>query len=99
MKFFVVKFSRLLWALALLTLPVTSFRWFPGLGESTLVRPLALYPLAVLLPLLLILAWRKKFSLTMPGAFLALGVFCFICYLFRSHGLAHESHSPAWTSL
>ena len=75
MKFSVVKLPRLLWALALLTLPVTSFRWFPGLGESTLVRPLALYPLAVLLPLLLILAWRKKFSLTMPGAFLALGVF------------------------
>ena len=66
---------RLLWALAMLTLPVTSFRWFPGLGESTLVRPLALYPLALLLPLLLILAWRKKISLTVPGAFLALGVF------------------------
>lgn len=66
---------RILWALAMLTLPVTSFRWFPGVGESTLVRPLALYPLALLLPLLLILAWRKKISLTIPGAFLALGVF------------------------
>lgn len=66
---------RLLWALAMLTLPVTSFRWFPGLGESTLVRPLALYPLTLLLPLLLVLAWRKKISLTIPGAFLALGVF------------------------
>ncbi len=66
---------RTLWALAMLTLPVTSFRWFPGLGESTLVRPLALYPLAILLPLLLILAWRKRVSLTMPGAFVVLGGF------------------------
>ncbi len=43
----VVKF---LWAAALVTLPVTSFRWFPFLGDSTLVRPMALYPLALLLP-------------------------------------------------
>ncbi|NOH00678.1 MAG: O-antigen ligase family protein [Chloroflexi bacterium] len=66
---------RLLWGLAMLTLPVTSFRWFPGLGESALVRPLALYPLAFLLPLLLVLAWRKKTSLVWAGAFTALGAF------------------------
>lgn len=66
---------KYLWALALLTLPVTSFRWFPGLGESTLVRPLALYPLAILLPLLVVQAWRKKISLTFSGAFIALGTF------------------------
>jgi O-antigen ligase len=73
--FSVVNLPRTLWALAMLTLPVTSFRWFPGLGESTLVRPLALYPLALLLPLLLVLGWRKKISLVIPGAFLALGAF------------------------
>lgn len=66
---------RLLWALALLTVPVTSFRWFPGLGESTLVRPLALYPLALLLPLLLVQAWQKKIRLAWPGALVPLGVF------------------------
>ena len=59
----------------MLTLPVTSFRWFPGLGEGTLVRPLALYPLALLLPLLLVQSWRKKISLAIPGAFVALGAF------------------------
>jgi len=37
-----VNLSRILWGAALLALPVTSFRWFPFLGESTLVRPLAL---------------------------------------------------------
>lgn len=78
---------RLLWGLALLTLPVTSFRWFPGLGESTLVRPLALYPLALLLPLLLILAWRKKIELTWAGAFVALGIFVLFVFVSAAIGL------------
>lgn len=77
---------RLLWGLALLTLPVTSFRWFPGLGESTLVRPLALYPLALLLPLLLILAWRKKIELTWTGAFVALGIFVLFVFVSAAIG-------------
>ena len=75
-----------LWALALLTLPVTSFRWFPGLGEGTLVRPLALYPLAVLLPLLLVQAWRKKISLTWAGAFVALSAFVLFAFFSASVG-------------
>lgn len=69
------KFTCLLWGLALLALPVTSFRWFPGLGESTLVRPLALYPLSFLFLLLFIQAWRRKVKLFWAGAFLALGAF------------------------
>ncbi|HMU92447.1 MAG TPA: O-antigen ligase family protein [Anaerolineales bacterium] len=68
------KISRILWGAALLTLPVTSFRWFPFLGEGTLVRPLAMYPLAVLIPLLLILAWRGKTKLNWSGALIPLGV-------------------------
>jgi len=51
------KLARFLWAAALFTLPVTSFRYFP-VGEGTLVRPLALYPLALLLPLLII-QWMR----------------------------------------
>ncbi len=81
-----VNLPRTLWALAMLTLPVTSFRWFPGLGESTLVRPLALYPLALLLPLLLVLAWRKKIQLTWAGAFVALGVFVLFALFASSIG-------------
>lgn len=77
---------RLLWALAMLALPVTSFRWFPGLGEGALVRPLALYPLALLLPLLLILAWRKKISLIIPGAFVALGAFILFAFFSAAIG-------------
>ncbi len=70
------KLSRILWALALLTIPVTSFRWFPFLGESkTLVRPLAMYPLGLLFPLLLFQAWQDRKKITWPGAFIPLGVF------------------------
>jgi O-antigen ligase len=68
------KISRILWGAALLTLPVTSFRWFPFLGEGTLVRPLAMYPLAILIPLMLILAWRGKTKLNWSGALIPLGV-------------------------
>ncbi|HET7144460.1 MAG TPA: O-antigen ligase family protein [Anaerolineales bacterium] len=65
--------SRIFWGAALLTLPVTSFRWFPFLGEGTFVRPLALYPMAALLPLLLIYAWRGKIKLNWAGALIPLG--------------------------
>ncbi len=70
------KLSRIFWALALLTIPVTSFRWFPFLGESkTLVRPLAMYPLGLLFPLLLFQAWRGAKKINWSGAFVPLGVF------------------------
>lgn len=86
LSFSLENLPRWLWALALLTFPVTSFRWFPGLGESTLVRPLALYPLAVLLPLLLIQAWRKKVNLYWAGVFVALGVFVLYTFFASSVG-------------
>lgn len=66
---------KVLWASALVTLPVTSFRWFPFLGESTLVRPLALYPLAVLLPLLLVQATRRQRPFVWTGSVMLLGIF------------------------
>ncbi len=67
------KFSRTLWAAVLLTLPVTSFRWFPFLGDSTFVRPLSLYPMALLIPLLLIQWARGKTKLNWSGALIPLG--------------------------
>ena len=74
--FFFDNLPRILWGAILLTLPVTSFRWFPGLGEGTLVRPLALYPLVLLLPILLIQTYRKKFNLHWAGALTVLIAFC-----------------------
>jgi len=67
--------APLLWAAALVSLPVTSFRWFPFLDESTLVRPFALYPLALLLPLLLVQAFRRQRSLVGGGSVILLGAF------------------------
>ena len=78
---------RILWAAALLTIPVTSFRWFPFLGESTLVRPLSLFPLALLLPLLLVQAWRRKITLAWPGTFVALGMFVLFVFAVTSFGV------------
>jgi O-antigen ligase len=54
------KVSRLLWGAALLALPVTSFRYFPFMGEGTYVRPLAFYPLLLLMPVLLIRLLRGE---------------------------------------
>jgi len=60
--------SRFLWALVLVTLPVTSFRYLPFMGAGTTVRPLALYPLALLLPILLVRLKRGEIQRPWPGA-------------------------------
>jgi O-antigen ligase len=60
--------SRLLWALVLVTLPVTSFRFMPFMGTGTYVRPLAIYPLVILLPVLLLRLKRGEISRPWPGA-------------------------------
>jgi O-antigen ligase len=80
------KFIRILWGATLLTVPVTSFRWFPFVGEGTYVRPLALYPLALLLPLLLIQWRRKKIKLNWAGALIPLGVLVLFIFAATSFG-------------
>lgn len=49
-----------LWGFVLLTLPVTTFRYIPGPLGRTLVKPLALYPLAILIPILLLIFLRNR---------------------------------------
>lgn len=56
------RITRFLWGAALFTLPVTSFRYFPFLGDSTYVRPLALYPIGLLLVILIIQVVRGEAS-------------------------------------
>src|SRR5512139_2851928 len=47
--------QKVAWVLLLLTLPVTSFPYFPpALGGEALVRPLSLYPLVVLIVILVL---------------------------------------------
>ncbi len=58
--------SRILWAATLLALPVTSFRYFPA-GDATYVRPLAFYPLALLLLVLLIQLVQGKTAFPWAG--------------------------------
>jgi O-antigen ligase len=77
---------RILWGAAMLTVPVTSFRWFPFLGDGTLVRPLALYPLALLLPLLLIQWRRGKIKLYWAGALIPLGALILFIFAVTSFG-------------
>jgi O-antigen ligase len=67
--------SRLLWALVLVTLPVTSFRYLPFMGAGTTVRPLALYPLVLLLPILLVRLKRGEIQRPWPGALTVLLAF------------------------
>src|SRR5512139_3712311 len=70
--FSVVNVSRFLWAAALFTLPITSFRYFPFLGEGTYVRPLALYPVALLLLIAFFQVTRGNAAVPRPGALVPL---------------------------
>jgi O-antigen ligase len=68
--------SRIAWVLFLVTLPVTSFPFFPGnVGGGTLVRPLSLYPLLVLLILIVI---PRFFTKPLPKSFLSLFPFVIV---------------------
>ncbi len=73
--------ARLLWGLVLLSIPVTSFRYFPFLGDGTFVRPLAAYPLALLYFVFLIQLLRGEFSFPKHGAFTLLLAFFLIVLL------------------
>ena len=84
--FSLVNFSRFLWGAALLTLPVTSFRYFPFLGDTTYVRPLAFYPIAFLIPLLLIQILRGRASLPHAGALTPLTVWVLFILVATSFG-------------
>lgn len=74
-RFSLSSLSRLLWALVLVTLPVTSFRFLPFMGAGTTVRPLALYPLVILLPVLVVRLRRGEIQRPWPGALTVLLAF------------------------
>jgi O-antigen ligase len=69
--------ARWLWAATLFTVPVTSFRYFPA-GEGTYVRPLALFPLALLLITLAVQAVAGQRSLPRAGSLTPLTAFMLI---------------------
>ena len=67
---------KILWAAFLLALPVTSFPYFPpAIGGDALVRPLSLYPLILLVPLVILPRLVRK---PLPKTLLPLVFFVFI---------------------
>jgi hypothetical protein len=80
------KLARILWGAALFTLPVTSFRYFPLMGEGTFVRPLAFYPIALLLPILFFQWMRGKTSLPRAGTLIPLLGFVMVALTASSLG-------------
>jgi O-antigen ligase len=81
------RLTRFLWGAALFTLPITSFRYFPFLGDSTYVRPLSLYPIALLLPLLFLQLTQKKTSVPRAGTLTPLLGFVLITLIATSIGV------------
>ena len=79
--------ARFLWGAALCCLPVTSFRYYPFLGESTFVRPLALYPVALLMLVLLVQFLRGKSSIPRAGALVPLAAFVLFVLTASSFGV------------
>jgi len=83
------KITRALWAALFFTLPVTSFPYFPaGLGGKTLVRPLAMYPLLVLL---LLVTLPRFFKRPLPKTILPL--LAFIVFSLLSSVIAFSSEA------
>jgi len=77
---------RILWAIVLVTLPVTSFRFMPFMGSGTFVRPLALYPLGLLIPVLLYQNWTKRLTRPWSGSLTILLVFILTALLSTALG-------------
>ncbi len=80
------KAERFLWGLVLLTLPVTSFRYFPFLGKHTYVRPLAFYPLVLLYLALGFRLWKNKARVPLSGNQIPLLLFLLFAFLSSAAG-------------
>jgi O-antigen ligase len=78
--------ARILWALVLVTLPVTSFRFMPFMGAGTFVRPLALYPLGLLMPVLLYQFWTRRLTRPWNGSLTILLAFTLTALLSTAFG-------------
>lgn len=70
---------QLLWGLALVCLPVTSFPFLPLIGKDTQVRPLSIYPMVVLFPLMLLQMRRKRIKVWQT-VFTPLAVFLLLAF-------------------
>ncbi len=79
--------QKSVWALFLLTLPITSFPYFPGgVGGRTEVRPLAIYPL---IALLIMYTLPRLFSHSTPRPVLPLGAFVLVALVSTALAFTH----------
>lgn len=84
------RFIKVVWYLFLFSLPVTSFPYIPlNIGGSTLVRPLAIYPLVFLLVLAVI---PRLLTKRLPRIFIPLFVFSIFALI--STGIAQIGGAP-----
>jgi len=72
--------------MAMLTVPVTSFRYFPGMGEGTFVRPLAFYPIGLLMAVIVVQLWRRRVSLPRSGVWIPLSAWVLFMLAASSFG-------------
>ena len=87
--------GRVLWAVFLVSLPVTSFPFFPAvLGGKSTVRPLAIYPLIGLFVLVVL---PRLLKIRLPKAFLPLFVFGLVALI--SGALALTLGIPAFQGI
>lgn len=88
------RFRRALWAGFLVSLPVTSFPFVPGvLGGKSTVQPLAIYPLIGLFLLLL----PRLYKMRLPKALIPLAVFALVAVI--SGALALTLGIPAFQNV
>lgn len=77
--------AQALWALVLLGLPITTFRYIPGPLGMAQIKPFSMLPLALLLPVLLVLHWRQR-RLPLPVNLRPLLVF--LCFAAAASAIA-----------
>ncbi len=78
---------RFLWAVVLVTFPVTSFPYIPFLGANTQVRPLSIYPAAFLLVLLGIRCIQEQRFRFWSNALLPLLAFALVALISSTVGV------------
>lgn len=99
----------ILWGLALLTVPVTSFKYYPKFFGSAATQPLSFIPLLVLMPFLALMVWRSG-KVRLPVQTFVLLVFLLVVAMsnvfgglnppIEVRGFDHWSRSiRAWVSL
>ena len=84
------KLIGILWATAMVTLPVTSFRYYPFVGETTYVRPLALYPVAIIIVILVGQWLLGRRRVRIPGTALVLGLLVLVFLASSVLGALHD---------